>query len=453
MKRRYQVTRVKFLVVCTMVLAAITPNVVAHSASVYKISPKYTFAEKFSEGLAAVRLNDDYRWGYIDTSGQMVISPKFEEVGQFHDGLAEVRWNGLVGFINAKGKTMIPFKYRDAQDFQNGVAWVNDGLGWNLIDKKGNTIANKHYQVAFPFIEGLARVAENREYGWGYIDKKGKVVIPLQYKFAPFDFTEGFATVKDMQEQYYLIDAKGKTTAFGSHTVTNFDNGFAVVGTPGTKQWAIYNKSGQLNTLSEKYDLMVEFHEGMAPIRVNHKWGFIDQSGKKVIPPQYEEFNYDMGTTNGNPIFQEGLAAAVQKNGKMGFIDKTGKIVVPFIYDHVHDFSGGIASVYKNGLAGFIDKTGRVVIPLQFAGFKVDPMGATFNSGLEPARDKSTLLWGYITKPPLKKTTQGYELLSGDKNIISLKAAKNATFCIYGIKFLSKPNDKNLIPLPKLTRT
>nr|WP_302058715.1 asparaginase [Paenibacillus sp. MZ03-122A] len=44
-----------------------------------------------------------------------------------------------------------------------------------------------------------------------------------------------------------------------------------------------------------------------------------------------------------------------------------------------------------------------------------------------------------------------YEM-SGDKNIISLIAAKIAAFLFYGIKFLSKSNDKNFIPLPILTR-
>jgi hypothetical protein len=41
----------------------------------------------------------------------------------------------------------------------------------------------------------------------------------------------------------------------------------------------------------------------------------------------------------------------------------------------------------------------------------------------------------------------------GDKNIISLSAAEIGAFLFYGIKFLSKPNDKNFIPFPILTRT
>lgn len=43
--------------------------------------------------------------------------------------------------------------------------------------------------------------------------------------------------------------------------------------------------------------------------------------------------------------------------------------------------------------------------------------------------------------------------VSDDKNIISLNTAIIAVFLRYEIKFLSKPNDKNFIPFPILTRT
>ncbi|REE91684.1 hypothetical protein A8990_104192 [Paenibacillus taihuensis] len=38
------------------------------------------------------------------------------------------------------------------------------------------------------------------------------------------------------------------------------------------------------------------------------------------------------------------------------------------------------------------------------------------------------------------------EKISGDKNIIFMKAANIAAFFNYAIKFLPKPHDKNLIP-------
>ncbi|WP_435932419.1 WG repeat-containing protein [Moraxella bovoculi] len=59
---------------------------------------------------------------------------------------------------------------------------------------------------------------------------------------------------------------------------------------------------------------------------------------------------------------KDGLAIA-KKNNKYGYVDKTGKVVVPIQYDETWFFSEGLAGVKQNGKWGFIDKTGEVVIP------------------------------------------------------------------------------------------
>lgn len=53
-------------------------------------------------------------------------------------------------------------------------------------------------------------------------------------------------------------------------------------------------------------------------------------------------------------------------NDKSGFIDKTGKVVIPARFDHVFKFSEGLTSVDIGGKCGYINKEGREVIPLQF---------------------------------------------------------------------------------------
>lgn len=46
--------------------------------------------------------------------------------------------------------------------------------------------------------------------------------------------------------------------------------------------------------------------------------------------------------------FSEGLAA-VKQNGKYSFIDKTGKVIIPLEYDDANSFSKNLAKVTKNG--------------------------------------------------------------------------------------------------------
>lgn len=86
------------------------------------------------------------------------------------------------------------------------------------------------------------------------------------------------------------------------------------------------------------------------------KTGFIDKTGKEVIP-----FIYD-----GAEYFSNGLAA-VLKDGKCGYVDKTGKVVIPLIYDAAESFSDGLARVRKDKKWYFIDKKGKTIIgPLNY---------------------------------------------------------------------------------------
>ena len=78
----------------------------------------------------------------------------------------------------------------------------------------------------------------------------------------------------------------------------------------------------------------------------------------------------------------DGLAK-VKRDGKYGFIDKTGKVVIPLNYDWAWSFSEGLASVSQNGKYGFIDNTGKVVIPLKYD--KAD----SFNNGVAGVLDRS----------------------------------------------------------------
>ena len=71
-------------------------------------------------------------------------------------------------------------------------------------------------------------------------------------------------------------------------------------------------------------------------------------------------FSYDWGTE-----FKDGLAE-VKRNGKSGFVDKTGREVVPLIYDWASAFSEGLAKIKRNGQYGFVDSSGREAVPPRY---------------------------------------------------------------------------------------
>lgn len=105
-----------------------------------------------------------------------------------------------------------------------------------------------------------------------------------------------------------------------------------------------------LYTLKGEWEGTKDFSEGLAAVKKDGKWGFIDTEGNVVIEPQYDGAN----------SFSEGLAA-VQSGGKWGYIDKTGNLVIGFTLQSTVAFSEGLA-IYGSGYYyGYIDTTGKIV--------------------------------------------------------------------------------------------
>ena len=154
----------------------------------------------------------------------------------------------------------------------------------------------------------------------------------------------------------------------------------------------------------------------LRPIKIDGKYGFIDESDRLVIPCRWKDASQ----------FSEGLAKVVNEQGKYGFIDTEGKMIIPCFLGPSGSFSNGLARVKEQGKWGYIDKAGELVIPYQWkwaedfsdglaavkntelkSGF-IDNSGkevipcewdsaSFFRSGLAPVRNEYGK-WGYIDK-------------------------------------------------------
>jgi hypothetical protein len=84
---------------------------------------------------------------------------------------------------------------------------------------------------------------------------------------------------------------------------------------------------------------------------VDGYWGFIDHSGKEVVPTVY----FKVGD------FSEGYAA-VQYKGKWGYVDRYGKVIVRAIYNQAEPFKHGLGRVKdSNGRYHYINNNGLIV--------------------------------------------------------------------------------------------
>lgn len=214
--------------------------------------------------------------------------------------------------------------------------------------------------------------------------KKGEDKTTVKVSVSPPGFSKQPYEIAD---KLLIPFRKGKKFGFGYaakflyikakyHDADCFSEGLAPVSLNG--RWGFIDKAGK-EIIPIIYDAAGTFADGLAYVKLNGKAGFIDKTGKVIIPIKYDEAS----------TFSEELAC-VSLNGKWSFIDKRGKKIIPVKYEYAESFSEGLASVFLEDKYGFIDKRGEEVIPLKY------DVAYWFSEGL--ACVKLNGKWSFIDK-------------------------------------------------------
>jgi hypothetical protein len=203
---------------------------------------------------------------------------------------------------------------------------------FTCINEQGEELFKFEAYAVWPFNDGMAMfktVVLNEagtKYLWriGFIDETGRVVIEPQF---------------DSQYVVYY----------------GFENGVSWVRYPDTDKYVLINKLGDV--ISEKsYEKVGSFNDGMGVVYEEYNQGWVDSTGKEVIPCIYF----------GDPWFYEGLACVCpieSTTETYGFINTKGEVVIPFKFSQpgYSGFENGEARAVVNGKTCLINKKGEVV--------------------------------------------------------------------------------------------
>ena len=192
----------------------------------------------------------------------------FHEPGKYQYGLKDT-----------SGKIIVEPKYTYHYYIGNGLIKMEYGNNWTLFDSTGRALNQYDRIHDFTFIEDLgdeyAFIEKN--YNTGLIDKFGKEIFPPVFRMG--NFSDGLAPVYTETRKVGFIDTHGKLvidTTLQYYSVGNFSKGLAEVKMVGS----LYIENGDFIT-DEAY-----------------LSGYIDKSGKEVIPIRYQE-NQDFFKTSG----------------------------------------------------------------------------------------------------------------------------------------------------------
>lgn len=108
-----------------------------------------------------------------------------------------------------------------------------------------------------------------------------------------------------------------------------------------------FAQKGKSKPKTSKYDYQGAYFQGLAKIKSNHKWGFVDTTGNVVVPPKYDEVSN----------FVDGLAK-VRVGRKWGLVDTKGTVIIKPTFVAIFDFVDGKAKVLLEGEEYYMNKEG-----------------------------------------------------------------------------------------------
>ncbi len=320
------------------------------------------------------------KWGLRDrASGKVVIAPTYNNIQIYHEQ----------GFTIVSKQAVSQQSFdRTRFKFHNIFGIVNNDRGMlstelNIIDIRMDDILKKNLPAArCVFVDGRQ----------GLISRKGGVIEDNCRWIGEFRngraraSWKGFITAKAPKAKYHLgelgehIKSLMATTTMES--MTKYDLELFRQGTLECERcaWGFIDTLGKI-VIPPDYEFVRDYENGTALVKINGKWGMIDEAGGTLLEPEFDDI--DFVTEAENRILR-----IVANKEKYGIIDSTGKVIVEAIYDDVTSCSENRVGVKKGEKWAFADIKGRLVTPFKYE--KVQ----SFSEGVAAVRFGRK--WGYI---------------------------------------------------------
>ncbi len=356
-------------------------------------------------------MGQKYKFGYLDKKGNEVIPAIFDFCGKFSEGLAPVRINNDYGYIDKTGKIVIALQFLNTQEFKNGLGKIYETVGgpYRYIDKSGVISTNPDAELIYNATEGLY-VFTGNENKKGYKNIKGEIVLPAIYKNAESFYYTGFATVYGDDYVKYYINKKGDKVDEKQLKENSIKLGEGIYFEEKEKKiYLVDTKLNKVYEIDSTIDHISYFKNGMCRFVKNGMAGFINKKGEIVIPAIY---------SNNYPFFENGVAIVV-KDGDKFLINKKNEVLSKSTYWLDDGFHEGLWAIrITPEKYGFVDTLGNIVITTNYEGVGNFSEGFTTfmvsnNAYVPPNIPNSSIsLQSVLDKLKKSVTDSGYQIIA-----------------------------------------
>ena len=354
-------------------------------------------------------------------------APSFYVGSTFSEGFAAVPRNTYYLYITSDGSDAFGGKsFGFASNFENGTAVVRNSSNlYGIIDKTGDEIVPCEYNAVGNFSEGLAAV-QNSTGKWGFVDMNHNVVIPFSFDGLPLTldgkngFSDGLCAVTDSNDNVFYINKSGakvgKTFA-EEDRVSNHVQGLAAVRDNGS--WYFMDTTG-VKKSTVAYEEIFPFINKTAMVKIGGKYGFVDKNLNYVVQPTLASGSSWLSTIYSNGYYvlgNPGSFTCVNTEGDVMFTNKN--------FYSVSNFQNGYASYQASsgGKYGVIDAQGNILAAPLFDyisglsdGIVAGTMGGSYGYGYYDYSGVN--IYGALTFNNASAFTEGFACVNNSKFLI-----------------------------------
>lgn len=402
-----------------------------------------------------IRIEENKKFGYIDTEGTIVTRAKYPYGTEFYKGYAIVKNNNnLYGILNGKGVVEIPFgSFYYIGLFGNryiASKITNEGLKQALLDYKLDELTSYKYDSLSYAKNGMYLFTRGET--MGILNREGKEI--YSFMVDEVDDRNIDIEISDVDEDLPLSERYAKVKVNNSSTIINLATGkeiynytlkdikvlknnvfyikadnkeenstYIVINNSQVKLKTNSYKRVRVDDYSSLIAIGIDDDTNLTYINLTNQKPINDNTnndyyyGNGLVLEKSHDFSADKDVyniisskkiegsfTNYKPVnntFYNNLLKVELYEGKYNFIDKKGTILNDSAYDEATEFNkNGYAIVSNDKNYGIINNNGKEVVKLShlYIGFLDEDLfkllSETYKKDLFIYQDKNT--YGFI---------------------------------------------------------